>query len=87
MADISQESAQEYYEKNEVKCKKVINTLYLSAARNSTNSRWPNYFYRSEFNEEYNVMVTMLAQVKGLKDSLFPKLDVLLHEYNQERGC
>ncbi|XP_059067789.1 pentatricopeptide repeat-containing protein At2g13600-like [Cryptomeria japonica] len=38
VADISQESAQESYEKNEVKCKKVVNTVYLSASRHSTTS-------------------------------------------------
>ncbi|XP_059064729.1 uncharacterized protein LOC131856815 [Cryptomeria japonica] len=41
VADITQENAQEYFEKNEVKCKKVINTVFLSTARNSTTSRWP----------------------------------------------
>lgn len=69
VVDISQESAQEYYEKNEVKCKKAINIVYLSTARNSTTSQWPKYFHRSDFNEEYNDMVTVLAWVKGLNDS------------------
>lgn len=69
VANISQESAQEYYEKHEDKCKKVINIVYLSTARSSLTSRWPKSFHRSDFNKEYNDMVTMLSRVRGLKDS------------------
>lgn len=69
VADITQESAQEYYEKNNDKCKKVINIVFLSAARISLTSRWPKGFHRSDFNEEYNDMLTMLSRVRGLKDS------------------
>lgn len=41
VVDITQESAQEYYEKNETKCKKMINIVFLSFARHSTITGWP----------------------------------------------
>lgn len=69
VAHITMESAQAYYEKHTDKCKKGINTVFLSTPRDLIVTRWPKYFHKSDFSEEYNDMVTMFAWVKGLRDS------------------
>lgn len=41
VADITKENAQEYYEKNEAKCKKMISIVFLSSVRGFITTRWP----------------------------------------------
>lgn len=69
VVDITLASAHKWYEVNEDKCKKKINNVFLQSAINCTTSHWPKLFHRSDFTEEYNDIVTLLSQIKGLPDS------------------
>lgn len=68
VANITMDSAQAYYENHIDKCKKTINIVFLSTSCDTTVTMWPMYFHRSDFHE-YNDMITILARVKGLRDS------------------
>lgn len=61
VVDITLVSAQNYYEENEDNYKKTINNVFMQSSQNSTTFRWSKFFHRSDFNEEYNDIVTLLS--------------------------